>query len=217
MFIDTLRGYEIMGKAFTEDERASVQEKLRRTGLDLFARKGIKGVSIRDLTSTAGIAQGGFYTFYKDKDDFLADLIELRVSEKLEAMRDGYRESIDDPVGFLSGMLYSEGMHLKENKAFDNMISGTLSFFNENKTDIHERVSQLYRNYLEELAAYWNDNGYAVSMDVDGFLNLILAVGIMFSNASLLDDAYFKNIFRCFCESGTAMFLKVGRIDAGNQ
>ncbi len=52
-----------MGKAFTDDERADLQEKLRRTGLRLFSEKGIKGVSIRELTSVAGIAQGGFYTF----------------------------------------------------------------------------------------------------------------------------------------------------------
>ena len=62
-----------MGKAFTDKERADVQGNLRRIGLKLFAEKGIKGVSIRDLTSEADIAQGGFYSFYKDKEDFLID------------------------------------------------------------------------------------------------------------------------------------------------
>ena len=135
-----------MGKAFTEDERASVQENLRRTGLRLFAEKGMKGVSIRDLTTAAGIAQGGFYTFYKDKEDFLADLIELRVKEKLELRKSQNSESLSDPVGFLAGIFYSEGMHLKENKAFDNIISGSLAFFYENKADIHRRVSRAYRD-----------------------------------------------------------------------
>ncbi len=198
-----------MGKAFTEDERAFVQDKLRRTGLKLFAYKGIKGVSIRDLTKATGIAQGGFYTFYKDKDDFLADLIELRVKEKLENLKCRNQESLSDPVGFLSGIFYSEGMHLKENKAFDNAVSGSLSFFYENKADIYQRVSKAYSDYLNEMAEYWRMNGYKVSMDTDGFLNLIRAVGIMFSNASLLDDDYFAKIFRCFCEAETNMFLKV--------
>ncbi len=198
-----------MGKAFTDDERADLQEKLRRTGLRLFSEKGIKGVSIRELTSAAGIAQGGFYTFYKDKDDFLADLIGLRTCEKLALMRDRYSESLNDPIRFVSGIFYSEGMHLKENKVFDNTISGTLSFFCENKADIHKRLGSIYENFLNELAEYWRDHGYTVSIDTDGFLNLIIAVGIMFSNASLLDDKYFNDIFRCFCESETALFLKV--------
>ena len=64
-----------MGKAFSEEERIQVQQKLRKIGLRLFADKGIKGVSIREVTKAAEIAQGGFYTFYKDKTDFLIDLM----------------------------------------------------------------------------------------------------------------------------------------------
>lgn len=203
-----------MGKAFTDDERARVQEKLRRTGLKLFAEKGIRGVSIRDLTSAAGIAQGGFYSFYKDKEDFLADLIELRVREKLSALRNRRAESLADPAGFISGIFYSEGMHLKENKAFDNMISGSLSFFYENRADLHQRVSGVYRKFLIELEEYWKKSGYQVFMDTEGFLNLIRAVGILFSNASLLDDRYFAEIYRCFCEAETDRFLKVTKNDA---
>ena len=205
-----------MGKAFTDDERASVQDQLRRTGLKLFAEKGIKGVSIRDLTKAAGIAQGGFYTFYSDKNDFLADLIELRVKEKLELLRGRSDESLSDPVGFLSGILYAQGMHLKENKAFDNVISGSLSFFYENKADIHQRINEAYIGYLKEMAEYWRNNGYNISIDINGFLNLIRAVGIMFSNASLLDDAYFPEIFRCFCEAETGLFLKVSKNEANS-
>ena len=75
-----------MGKAFSEEERQEVQEKLRRIGLRLLAEDGIKNISIRQLTSEAGIAQGGFYTFYQDKDDFVEDLFLLRIKKKTDAM-----------------------------------------------------------------------------------------------------------------------------------
>ena len=203
-----------MGKAFTATERAAVQEKLRRAGLELFARKGIRGVSIRELVAAAGIAQGGFYTFYHDKADFIADLIKLRVREKLEALRERNGESLADPVAFLSGLIYAEGMHLKENKAFDNMISGTLSLFTQVRSDALLRVNRLYRDYLESLLAYWNANGLEVLADIDGLLNLIRAAGILFSNAALLDEAYFERIFRRFCEAEVAMLVKVASDDA---
>ena len=77
-----------MGKAFSEEERIQVQQKLRKIGLRLFADKGIKGVSIREVTKAAEIAQGGFYTFYKDKTDFLIDLMEVRIKEKLEILKE---------------------------------------------------------------------------------------------------------------------------------
>ena len=118
-----------MGKAFTESERAAVLVKLRRTGLRLFAEKGIRSVSIRDLTAAAGIAQGGFYTFYADKDDFLADLFELRIREKLDELRKESRASQVDPPVFLTELFYREGMHLRGNRVFVNLESGTLAFY----------------------------------------------------------------------------------------
>lgn len=198
-----------MGKAFTEDERKEVQERLRRTGLALFAEKGIKGVSIRELTKNAGIAQGGFYTFYIDKEDFLADLIELRVKEKLAGYKQISWESLDDPVLFVSDIFIKEGLHLKNNKAFDNMISGTLDFFLDREGDIHGRVSGLYRDFLRDLKKLWQENGMAVEMDEEGLLNLIRAAGILFSNASLMDEEYFENIYTSFCEAEVRIFLKV--------
>ncbi|MBQ9328636.1 MAG: TetR/AcrR family transcriptional regulator [Solobacterium sp.] len=200
-----------MGKAFTEQEREEVHETLRRTGLRLFSRKGIRGVSIRELSSAAGIAQGGFYSFYKDKDEFIVDLVELRVREKLEGLLHHRESSLNDPVHYLSDLFFQEGMHLKENKAFDNMISGTLSFFHEEKKETHERISHLYREFLENLKEYWIEHGYEVSMDVDGLMNLIRAVSIFFSNATLMDDAYFERMFRRFCDVEVQEFLSVER------
>ena len=88
---------QIMGKAFTKEERQEVQEKLRRIGLRLLAENGIKNISIRQLTGEAGIAQGGFYTFYKDKDDFVEDLFLLRVKEKTDLMYENRESTVADP------------------------------------------------------------------------------------------------------------------------
>ncbi|MBQ9308424.1 MAG: TetR family transcriptional regulator [Clostridia bacterium] len=45
-----------MGKAFSEAQRGEVQRKLRETGLALFREKGIRGVSIREITAACGIS-----------------------------------------------------------------------------------------------------------------------------------------------------------------
>ena len=202
-----------MGKAFTEEERGAVREKLRRAGLKLFEEKGIRGVSIRELARAAGIAQGGFYTFYRDKEEFLMDLIELRVREKLENLASNAGDSLPDPEGYLAGVFFEEGMHLRHNKAFDNMISGSLKFFLDGESDARGRVEHLYRSCFRGLFAYWEKNGYAVRADEDGLMNLIRAAGILFSNASLLDEAYFARIYRTFCEEEVKAFLKVGKPD----
>lgn len=198
-----------MGKAFTDKERADVQGTLRRIGLKLFAEKGIKGVSIRDLTSEAGIAQGGFYTFYKDKEDFLIDLIELRITEKLAIMIEKKADSLNDPVGCIAEIFYREGMHLKENKAFDNMISGTLELFYDAEPEVNERISNHYKDAFETMIQFWREHGYRVDADIDALMNTIRAASILFSNAPLIGNKYFKDIYKIFCESEINAFLKV--------
>ena len=199
-----------MGKAFTEEERVMVQEKLRRAGLKLFREKGIKGVSIRQLTSAAGIAQGGFYTFYKDKTDFLLDIIEFRIKEKLSDMAAQWDKSLEDPAGYLAEEMYLQGMHLTENKAFDNAISGTLELYQSIDKQTARRIRKLYKEYLEKLIRYWHDNGIVLKADIEGLLWSIRMESFMITNASFMDREYMAKIFKSFCKSVVDDFIKVG-------
>ena len=95
-----------MGRAFTKEERDEVQEKLRRTGLKLLAKDGIRNISIRELTKEVGIAQGGFYNFYKDKEEFVLDLFLLRIREKTQIILSEKEKTVDDPRMFIINLLF---------------------------------------------------------------------------------------------------------------
>ncbi len=197
-----------MGKAFTKEEREAVQEKLRRTGLKLLAEDGIKNISIRQLTSEVGIAQGGFYTFYRDKDEFVEDLFLLRIREKTDVILAGKEKTLDDPRGFIVSLIYNEGMHLKENKAFVNSESDTVSFF---AREGREKGRDLYRSFLNELITFWEGNGYRIECDREKLLSVAGAAAILFTNSELLDEEHFKDIYRVFCEAETDRFFKCSR------
>lgn len=200
-----------MGKAYTEEERLLIQQNLRRIGLELFAKKGIKGVSIRELTKEAGIAQGGFYTFYTDKTDFLIDLMECRIKEKLAVFKEQKSDSLDDPVGYITDIFYKQGMHLKENKAFDNMISGSVDMFFHTDLSVRRRLGGLYMEYMLFMKKFWEENGYTVEMDKRGFLAALRAAGVLFTNASFIGEEQFDCIYRTFCESEVKTFLRVSK------
>ncbi|MCR5508763.1 MAG: TetR family transcriptional regulator [Lachnospiraceae bacterium] len=193
-----------MGKAFTQEEREELQEKLRRTGLKLLAENGIRNISIRQLTSQVGIAQGGFYSFYKDKDDFVEDLFLLRIREKTDLMYEQRNDTLDDPRGFIAGFLYREGMHLKQNKAFVNSESDTIKFFQNNKRD---RSFELYNSFLKRMISFWEDNGYAIECDVEKIISIGRAAGMLFVNSELIGEEHFADIYRVFCEAETDSFF----------
>lgn len=194
-----------MGKAFTQEEREELQEKLRRTGLKLLAENGIRNISIRQLTREVGIAQGGFYTFYKDKDDFVEDLFLLRIREKTGLMYENRSKTLNDPRGFLIDLLYKEGMHLKQNKAFINSESDTISFFQNNRSD---KSFKLYKAFFERMISFWEENGYRIECDTSKIMSIARAAGMLFINSELIGEEHFAEIYRVFCEAETDRFFK---------
>ncbi len=200
-----------MGKAFSEEERAQVLENLRRIGLKLLRESGIKNVSIRELTSAAGIAQGGFYTFYKDKDDFVMDLMCLRVREKTELMYQNRRKIKVSPRDFLVDLFYQSGIHLKENKAFQNGESDTLSFWRKEAGQGNHQIEEAYASFLKKMIAYWEKSGWQIEYDEKGLLNAGMAAGILFSNAELFEVDYFEKIYKAFCESQVDRFFHASK------
>lgn len=201
-----------MGKAYSEEERAEIKERLRRIGLKLFREKGMKKVSVREVTAEAGIAQGGFYTFYESKEDFMLDLLNLRIEEKLLILEGNFPEALQDPAAFVTEILYQSGMHLKENKAFNNTVSDSLLFFMNGRQKDKQKVLQKYRIFMVKLAKYLEEHGFFVEMDLDGLMNVISAATILFSNADMLDPDYFEKIYRIFTDSQVKQFFKVQEI-----
>ncbi|MCR4789347.1 MAG: TetR/AcrR family transcriptional regulator [Lachnospiraceae bacterium] len=200
-----------MGKAFTDKERDEIREKLRRTGLKILARTGIKDISIRDITKQAGIAQGGFYTFYANKDEFVLDLMSLRVREKTDVMYENRDKTVDDPRGFLIDLFYKEGMHLKENRAFNNDDGATLSFWNRVSLFDEDVIGNTYMEFLSKMIDFWKEEGYRIECDGQGLLNAGTAAGILFSNSYMISKDYFEDIYRAFCEAQIDRFFKAMR------
>ncbi len=197
-----------MGKAFTDTEREAIRENLRRVGLTILAETGIKNISIRDITKQAGIAQGGFYTFYKDKDDFVIDLMTLRVREKTDLMYRNRKKTVNDPRGFLVDLFYKEGLHLMENKAFNNDDGSTLEFWRRVSKDREDVIAAEYLNFLSKMIMYWSEQGFRIECDEKGLLSAGSAAGILFSNSHMISGEYFADIYRAFCEAEVDRFFK---------
>ena len=121
------------------------------------------------------------------------------------------RRSLDDPRGFLVELLYKEGMHLKQNKAFVNSESDTIVFFRNNKSD---RSFIIYRNFLEKMIAFWEKNGYRTECDIEKIISVGRAAGILITNSELIDEEHFAAIYRVFCEAEIDRFFKCQKTDS---
>ncbi|HEV2186206.1 MAG TPA: TetR/AcrR family transcriptional regulator [Stellaceae bacterium] len=68
---------------------SGAKEKIDKAAVNLFAARGVDGVSIADIAAAAGVAQGALYRHYRGKDELAAELFAeayLRTGEELAAI-----------------------------------------------------------------------------------------------------------------------------------
>lgn len=196
-----------MGKAFSEDEREAIRIKLLESAMDLFHENGKKSLSIRELTRRAGISQGGFYTFWEDKDALILDLIRYRVAQKLEAIVPHFAESLDSPREFLADHLYYWCIDLKDKIQTRPIYRDSMLQLRRQSAGETNRISAIYSDFLNDLADYWYEKHAVRSVDISGLLNLFAAVGILMSDQVQLDSNYFDELLRILINGGVERFI----------
>ena len=190
-----------MAKAFSEEEKELIKTKIMETALDLFHDKGTKALSIQELTRRVGIAQGSFYNFWKDKDALVLDVMRYRSKQKLEIVEQRFDESLKDPVGFLTQIIYVNSMDLMKKGEEQPVYSQSFAILSRADLEAENRVGVVYRDFIEKLAAYWKEHGVVKEVDVQGLVNVFTGSFVLFANAVQFDREYFEKIFRIFIEN----------------
>ena len=91
-----------------------VRDRVERAALELFAAKGVDGVSIAEIAGTAGVAQGALYRHYRSKDELAWTLFSaayLRTGAELDAIRarePNFRSRIGAMVGHFCALYDSD-------------------------------------------------------------------------------------------------------------
>lgn len=197
-----------MAKAFSEEEKELIKTKIMETALDLFHDKGTKALSIQELTRRVGIAQGSFYNFWKDKDALVLDVMRYRTKQKLEIVEQRFDESLKNPVGFLTQIIYVNSMDLMKKGEEQPVYSQSFAILSRADLEAENRVGVVYRDFIEKLAAYWKEHGVVKEVDVQGLVNVFTGSFVLFANAVQFDREYFEKIFRIFIENTVSEFIQ---------
>jgi len=190
-----------MPKAFSEEEKEQIKNQILETAVELFHDKGTKSINIQELTRRAGIAQGSFYSFWKDKDALIMDVMLYRSRQKLDIAEKEFEASLHDPIGFLSESIYRYSMDLLNKCREQPVYSQSFAILSRSNSLSENRVGAIYKEFLSKLAAYWVEYRAVQSVDVQGLINVITACPVLLSNAGQFDPEYFDEIFKSFLQS----------------
>lgn len=190
-----------MPKAFSEEEKEQIKNQILETAVELFHDKGTKSINIQELTRRAGIAQGSFYSFWKDKNALVMDVMLYRSRQKLDIAEKEFEASLHDPIGFLSESIYRYSMDLLNKCREQPVYSQSFAILSRSNSLSENRVGAIYKEFLSKLAAYWVEHNAVQSVDVQGLINVITACPVLLSNAGQFDPEYFDEIFKSFLQS----------------
>lgn len=202
-----------MAKAFTEEEKKEIREKLLEAGLRLFKEKGLKKVSVRELTEAVSIAQGGFYTFFESKEELFLACVRQRLNQKMSAFftvpLEQYGAEIQDPIRFLTERLYQTGMHLKDNLAFNNLVSDSVNVLLGNYGEANSEGIDIICKILDRLVSWWQEHGVTVTVEKEALPAFIKAEAVLFMNEEIIGKEYFPEIFHLFIEENVRQYFRV--------
>ncbi|WMT39492.1 TetR/AcrR family transcriptional regulator [Paenibacillus sp. D2_2] len=75
-----------MPKMVSKEEKRLIQEALLQKGILLIREKGLKRVTVDDITKAASIAKGSFYSFYPSKEEFLYEIVKKAEKKMLDTI-----------------------------------------------------------------------------------------------------------------------------------
>ena len=113
--------------------RSTTRERILQEALELFASRGFKETSVRDIAAAVGLQQGALYNHFKNKDAILTELIDQLMSSAIVTMFDE-----KEP-----GELHKRGKALLANIATTFKL---LSFDGKNEALFRLMMQEMFKN-----------------------------------------------------------------------
>ena len=198
-----------MARAFTEEERIKIKEKIMEAALDLFHDKGTKALSIAELTKRAGIAQGTFYNFWKDKEALIIEVITYRSIQKLHNIEKEFSHSLKDPAAFLTDIVYRYSIDLVIKIKTQPVYKDAFKIFEAKGPQEAHKMEVLYQDFFERLIQYWLKNGAIKRVDKKGLMNAFVGSSILCARYYQFDGAYFNEILRTYIAAMVNKYIEV--------
>ena len=198
-----------MSKAFSEDEKLNIKQKMMEVAIEIFHESGTKGLSIKELTKRAGIAQGSFYNFWKDKDALIMDVMQYRLSQKLEIAKQSFDESLENPVKFLVDIIYEHSIDLKEKYKKKPIYAQALNMLSKKTENRVYEANSLYTDFINKLAEYWKEQNAVKDVDEKGLINAFTGSFLLFSNYYKFEEGYFNDILKVFISAVVRKYIEL--------
>ena len=198
-----------MAKAFSEEEKIKIKEKIMEAALDLFHDKGSRSLSISKLTKRAGIAQGSFYNFWKDKEALIIDLMAYRSMQKLNNIEKELSNSLTDPTGFLSDIIYKYSLDMFQKIKTRNIYKDAFKIFTVQDKDKAKKIEKLHTEFLDRSIIYWKENNAVKNVNRQGLSDAFTGSFVFCLSYMHFNEETFEETLYIYIKSIVSRYIEV--------
>jgi AcrR family transcriptional regulator len=138
-------------QARTGERRAQIL----RAALEVFSRRGFHGATIREIASTAGLAEGTIYLYFPSKQDVLRGVIGLIAEDSPPPAPEQFARGDDE--GFVLAFVRSRVQTLARHASFIRLVVHEADLHEDVRREFFQRLSTpfvgRFRAYLEARVA----------------------------------------------------------------
>jgi AcrR family transcriptional regulator len=139
----------IITRVSTTRQGSARRADVIRLAGELFAEKGFRATTVREIADAAGILSGSLYHHFDSKESIGDALLSAFIDAVLADYRDAVAAGGDSPEAVLEGIIRSTSGTLSEHRAALTMLQNDWSYF-----FTHPRFSYL-RAALTEIEQIW--------------------------------------------------------------
>ena len=98
------------------EKRAATRRALLEAAAKVFARRGLLGASVEEITEEAGFSRGAFYSNFASKEELFLTLIEGRTADHIAAIAQAFREGETPQARIRNGGRFIDSLVTREHQ-----------------------------------------------------------------------------------------------------
>jgi len=139
----------------TRKLNVEARRRILEAARELFLERGLRGVSMEDVASAAGLKKANLFHYYPSKECLELAVLEQAASEMKEQVEAQLSAKGRDPVGAVASMFEQAGRGMRERRCRGGCFLGNLAQeASDHNETIRVRVSEFLRYWTDQLASF---------------------------------------------------------------
>ncbi|AKA68074.1 TetR/AcrR family transcriptional regulator [Clostridium scatologenes] len=177
-----------MGRAYTLEEKKQIKENLKKFAKEIFKEKGVKKARIEEITKAVGISLGGFYTFYKNKEELFLDIINDIEKEMFKKVIQEAKTTEDSIEEYFRKVTYIMCEKMNKNKIFIDKDSDVLKIINNSSEEDKKRALEEDLFVIERIKSIWRERGCNIDTPAEKLLGVFRCITTIRSNSDMIGE-----------------------------